>query len=98
MANNFSLPSVGQGGSFSVGSDRYPVTVVAVTAKTVKFQEADAAPAEGHNYFGAQKYTFSPNTNSRVETARWSAKRGGWVSAGRRVSFTGYSKYSDPHF
>ena len=99
MANNFSLPSVGQGACFTVGSDRYPATVIKVTAKTVTLQEANATPAAGHEYFGSQKYEFTPNPNGALRVARWSNKSGAWkIGKYSFVSFNGYGKYSDPSF
>ncbi len=94
------LPTIGQGACYNVGSDRYPATVIAVTAKSVTIQDADAKPGADFNYFGNQNYVFTPDPTGKIQVARWSAKRNRFTLAGgySSVSFTGYGKYSDPSF
>jgi hypothetical protein len=99
MANtNTANVNIGDGACYSVGSDRYPATVIAKTAKTVTFQDDEFRAGEGHNYFGAQNWVFSPNPNGHIMIARWSEKRGGFVSGGRKIHIGHRGAYQNPSF
>lgn len=52
---------LGTGACYAIGSDRYPATVIAKTASTITVQNDTFTAGEGHNYFGAQVWNFSPN-------------------------------------
>lgn len=62
---------VGLGATMIVGSDRYPYTVVAFnkTGKTISVvpDKFAADVAGGHDYYGTQKYLFSPGNPINVE-------------------------------
>jgi hypothetical protein len=90
--------NVGDGATYSVGSDRYPATVIAKTAKTLTFQSDDYRATPESNYYGLQSYTFSPNPNGALYKARWSTVRGGWVSKGFRFRVGHRGAYQNPSF
>ncbi|MDX1492956.1 MAG: hypothetical protein R3253_02700 [Longimicrobiales bacterium] len=97
-------PSVGDGATLVVGSDRYPYTVVEVkTQKRIVVQEDDAEwvgprrmPTE------SQTYQYTPNPeNPKVEISL--RKGGSWCRVGQRGSGSYFMvgsrrKYLDPSF
>lgn len=63
-------PKIGGDATYLAWSDKYPLTVINIV-KEKKYDivvcQVDAStPAEGHDYFGEQKYTFKPNPNGRI--------------------------------
>ena len=94
------VPAVGTRASYSVGSDRYPCTVVAVspsghriTVREVKVTEWTAFPdshgvAFEDNGQGATR-VFTRRANGRYRHAGWS--HGG-------ISFGEWGAYQDPSF
>lgn len=99
MANtNTANVNIGDGATYSVGSDRYPATVIAKTAHTVTVQDDLSTAGPGHNYFGAQNWLFSPNPNGRTMVARWSAKRNGFVANGHKIHVGARGAYQNPSF
>lgn len=89
---------LGTGACYSVGSDRYPATVIAKTPSTIIVQDDNFTAGEGHNYFGAQVWNFSPNLNGRTMVCRWSAKRNAWVNGGRNIHVGARGAYQNPSF
>lgn len=98
-------PQVGDAATMYIGSDRYAGTIVAVSksGKTVSFRDDSSRPAEGHDHYGTQKYTYhaAPEAMTRELSLRksgsWrpvgSCDRGGYgLIMGKRQT------YSDPHF
>lgn len=68
-------PTVGMGCTVSVGSDSNAATIIAVFELKkggygVKVQYDHATPAEGHDYYGVQKYTYKPNPKGRTQMFR----------------------------
>ena len=103
MTTTTQTPVVGDPATYSVGSDSYPATVVAVSKSghRVTLQDDDWKVVSGSMVDGSAKYTYSPYPQgpTRVATRRadgsyrlvgWSS--GGWVGFGRRV------KHYDPSF
>lgn len=101
---------VGDGVTWGVGSDRYAATVTRVSAsgKTIWFTDDEYRAAEGHQYYGSQKYEYESvpemeyvdpmgETRSNVKSARWNAKRNVFVYFGRAVG-SGRHAYQDPSF
>ena len=96
------IPVVGMGATESVGSDSYPYTIIEVSPseKTIVVQQDIAKPDVGHEYFGAQKYVYTPNVdaNKRTYTLR---KNGRWYQKGESMGYMplciGHRRYySDP--
>jgi hypothetical protein len=90
--------TIGKGGTYSCGSDRYPVTVIAKTDRTITVQNDNFTATRAHNYFGTQDYDFTPNPNGATMVCRWSTKRGSWISKGTRVHIGMRGAYRDPSF
>jgi hypothetical protein len=68
-------PTLGAGCTLRIGSDSYPYTVVAVfeinTGFDVQIQADKATTAEGHDYYGAQKWDFERNHRGDVKMFRF---------------------------
>ncbi len=101
------LPKVGDGATISIGSDRYPATIIAVTLKAhgpvVTVQRDRMSRTDSNGQSEDQAYTFTPNPAAKLET--YSLRRDGtWrVFAGNprdghRLTIGGRSAYLDPHF
>ena len=93
----------GQGGCYSIGSDRYPVTIIGWTksGKTIYYQYADAKRTDNNGMSESQSYEFTPNPNGRVGVATWRRRTNSFQPKGGRsgyLSTTGYAKYRDPSF
>ena len=99
---------VGDGVTYSVGSDRYAGTVqkVSESGKTVYFTD-DEAKNVG-DYYGQQEWVYESvpaqesvnplgETASNLKAARWNEKRQGYLYYGR-VLAAGRHAYQDPHF
>lgn len=99
------IPVLGMGATAGYGSDRYPYTVVAISAsgKQITVQADDYKPAPGHHYINNQVYTYTPNTSAETkvftlrDNGRWvlkgESKKGGLcLGLGHR------RHYHDPHF
>jgi hypothetical protein len=93
-----SAVNIGDGACYSVGSDRYPATVISKTTRTITVQNDNFTVAREHNYFGAQDYDFTPNPTGHTMTARWSDKRGGFMSGGRKIHVGARGAYQNPSF
>jgi hypothetical protein len=64
-------PEIGMGCTLHVGSDSYACTVTVVQGSDIEVQLDTATPAEGHNYYDSQKYTFTPNPSGDVKRFRY---------------------------
>jgi hypothetical protein len=62
---------IGTGCTLRIGSDSYAYTVIAVRGVDIEVQADKAAPAEGHDYYSSQKYTFEPNPKGDVKRFRY---------------------------
>ena len=98
-------PTVGMGATVGIGSDCYPVTVIAVSdnLRTVTVQTDIYTPAPGYDYFGNQVHNFTPNTDGAVDV--WTLRNHGRYSrkgypkgTGFYISFGSRRAYSDPSF
>ncbi len=94
--------AVGLGATMGVGSDRYPYTVVAFnkTGKTITVVRDNftADKEGGHDFYGTQKWIFTPGNSTNTEIARWSAKRGCYQIDGTRLYVGKREAYQDPSF
>lgn len=105
----FPIPSVGDGATYSIGSDRYAATVVKVEISksgktiTVTIQDDNREAAPGSNYYGKQEYIYTPNPNGSTMRVRYNDRIERWVEVGQKgygrfVTFGHRSAYSDPSF
>lgn len=103
-------PAVGDFATYIIGSDRYPVEIIEVTARTLTTRmatverTAEADPDyDGYAEGRPQHWRAAPNPHGRVDvyTLR---KSGQWVQRGRRADgFSGLAlgmvdTYRDPSF
>jgi len=96
----------GQGGSYCIGSDRYPVTIVGWTksGKTIFYQAAKRARNDNNGAFSeAQSYLFWSNPKAPVQKATWRTTRHGsfYRESRERTGFihtSGYDAHFDPSF
>ena len=93
------LPTVGKGATIHSGSDRYPATIVKVTGSQVHARQDIAEPAEGHDYYNGQKYTYRPDPEAPVKVFRKN-KHGRYQASGGypKLSIGIRSRYEDPSF
>jgi hypothetical protein len=98
-----STPVVGDEATYSVGSDSYPATVVAVSKSghRVTLQDANWTVTSGSMHDGSAQYSYEANPSgpTRVATRRANGDyrlqgwdRGGFVGFGHR------RMYHDPSF
>lgn len=105
MEKQKQTPEVGMGATYGIGSDSYAYTIVEVSEnkRTVKVQADEAKAQEGSDYYGDQKYDYTPNPKARIRTftlrksGRYYEKgcemgRGGSLTIGFRRT------YRDPSF
>lgn len=95
-------PQVGQGVSYSVGSDAYSATVIAMSksGSQITLQDDISRVISGSAHDGSAKWASEPNPNGATRKA---TRRGngiyrlvGWTSSGR--VWEGRSHYQDPSF
>lgn len=91
---------VGVGATLCIGSDRYAYTVVKVskTGHKIEIQRDNARATKDSNYYGSQKYTFTPNLEANIYSAYWSEKRGCYRCGHANVHVGHRDEYMDPHF
>ena len=98
--------SAGQGGSYGIGSDTYPVTIIGWTksGKTLYYQDAIARATNDSDYYGTQRYLFIADPSAKVRTATWRTGRrtgGAFRPKGSKCGYigtNGYYKRMDPSF
>lgn len=90
---------VGMGASGTYWTDYYPFEVIKISpsGKTITIRRMDAEPAEGHDYFGNQQYTYTPNPDGATHTVRFT-KQGYKTPEGMRIYFGRARRYEDPSF
>ena len=84
IAPAVTLPAVGMGATLGVGSDRYPYTIIEVSAsgKSITIQEDDAIRMDKNGpYTEMQTYSFAPNKNGGTYVARLN-EHGRWRVGG----------------
>lgn len=99
--SDFHKYSVGDGGTISIGTDRYACTVIDVTksGKTVTVQHDNATVTSKDGIYGTQRYEYSPDENGSVYTFRLSRKDGKTFRMGQSFRLVpGRNHYVDPHF
>ena len=94
---------VGQGVTYSIGSDRYPYTVVEVAGpKRIVVQADNYRRIDKNGISESQTYEYSPNPDAcRVVLTKRSDgawRREGESKGGARFSFGGRQAYQDPSF
>jgi hypothetical protein len=64
-------PEIGMGITISVGSDRYPGTIIDISAsgKTITFQKDSYKRIDSNGMSEDQEYEYSPNPNGEIEQA-----------------------------
>ena len=97
------VPRVGEGVTYSIGTDRYPATIIAVSksGKTITIQDDKSNVISGSTQDGSAEWRFEENPDGRVQRATLRAdgryRLSGWKRGGN-VSLGGRSCYVDPHF
>jgi hypothetical protein len=97
---------VGDHVSFSMGSDTYPATVIRVTPcrVVIRCDEFAGDFANGHNYYGSQKWLFTenPNGSEHLFTRRGTVAEGHGRFAMKGGNYSwlrhGWSARQDPCF
>lgn len=93
-------PEIGMGVTWSVGSDRYPGTIIDISpsGKRITFQEDIATRTDNNGMSESQSYAFQPNPQGEISTAslrkdgRWRITRSKLpVSLGIRGKYYDYS-------
>ena len=98
------VPEIGMGGFYSPHSDRYPVTVVAVSksGRICTTRDDKTRVVSGYITDGSAEYEITPNPNGTLR--EWSRRKNGrWVQTGETMNGTGLylgtrSAYYDPHY
>lgn len=99
---NTLAPTVGMRVSFSVGSDAYPATVIAVSksGSQITLQDDSSRVVSGSCADGSAKWVCEVNPNGAIHKA---TRRGngvyrlvGWSTSGR--VWEGSTRHYDPHF
>lgn len=95
-------PVVGMGATMYVGTDRYPYTVTEVSksGKQMLIQQDEFSATTGHDFYGVQKYCFTPNPKGPVVKVRWNERLGWWRACNCKslVSLGHRDAYMDPSF
>lgn len=95
-------PNVGDGATQQVGSDAYPLTVIAVSKSgaTIKVQRDKVKHISGTFQGNDYKADYEPDPEGAVLTARWSNVLGCYrTPGGTRIYATGNRRYyQDPSF
>ena len=95
--------SAGQGGSYHIGSDTYPVTIVgwSKSGKTVFYQAAVARPTKDSDFYGTQSHLFVADPSAPVKKATWRKGDESFRPKGSKhgsIGTSGYRSYLDPGF
>lgn len=94
---------VGDGATYSIGSDRYPLTIVEIVSdRKVILQRDNYRRTDKNGLSESQTYEYTPNPEARrvVVTKR---KNGGWYEQGQSIGSGRYSlgvrrAYQDPSY
>lgn len=92
---------VGQGATYSIGSDRYPYTVVQVVSdRKIVVQRDDYRRTDTNGFSESQTYEYTPNPNAG-KTVLTKRKNGRWHEQGQSMNSGGYhigsrQAYQDP--
>lgn len=94
---------VGDGATKSVGSDRYPFTVVEVVSpKKIKVQGDSFRRTDSNGLSESQTYEYTPNPDARIVVLTL-RKNGRWIEQGESLNGSRYyigarNAYQDPSF
>lgn len=82
-------PEIGMGVTWSVGSDRYPGTIIDISAsgKRITFQEDIATRTDTNGMSELQTYTFQANPLGEIHTASL-RKDGRWRITGSKMTIS----------
>jgi hypothetical protein len=99
--------SIGDGATYSVGSNRYPATVVSFTRflsgarkwqiSSVTVQQDEATVVSGSMHDGSAEYEYSPNPHAARQEFKVN-KAGRFVRDGRVLHIGQRRRYEDPSF
>jgi len=95
--------TVGTHGTYQIGSDSYPVTVIKVerNGRIVTVQFDTFKHTGGSNYYGQQRYMVFRNEKGRTETFTWKPSAKAYTLKGARHGFLHlgeWGAYQDPGF
>ena len=98
--------TAGQGGSYGIGCDLYPITIVGWTksGKTIYYQKARARTTRNSDYYSDQRYLITTNPDAPIKAATWRKKvdgfkpKGSFSHHGGFIYTDGYAKHLDPSF
>lgn len=93
----------GQGGSYTIGSDIYPVTIVgwSPSGRTIYYRRAHAHATGASDYYGEQAYLFTDNAEAPTQAATWRRAASAFRPKGDKcgtVKTDGYDAYTDSAF
>ena len=99
---NYQPPKVqiGDGVTYSVGSDAYPYTVIGVerNGRKLILQSDDFKRIDSNGLSESQEYEITPNPEGAVIEVTWKPSLGWYGSKWSRYSVGHRSAYRDPHF
>jgi len=92
------VPVVGMGATRMCWSDRYPYTVIAVSAsgKTIKVQSDKYTRTDANGMSECQTYEYAPDPNGVTITVRLTKR--GWYAKGSKFCLGSRSRYHDFSF
>ncbi len=98
MGGGNAAPEVGMGVTVLMYTDRFPGTIVSVSAsgKSFKFREDKAVRSDTHGMSDSQSYQYEADESAPVRTARLTKK--GWSDNGTRIHVGSRSRYHDYSF
>lgn len=96
-------PKIGMGVTYSVGSDRYPATIVHISpsGKTIQIQDDNFKRVDNNGISEDQSYVCSLYPNGKIQKATLRQNGRFLLSGWRTGGFVGFghrSPYLDPHF
>ncbi len=92
------IPTIGDGATRIVGSDRHACTVVYVSdsGKTVIVRDDHAERTDNNGMSESQSYIYSPDFAGERTTFRYTKR--GWTARGQRLSIGERDEYYDYSF
>lgn len=94
-------PEVGDGATISIGSDRFPATIVEVLENgKVRIQQDNYKLVSGTEQDGSAVYSYSPDKDGNKYLC-YQDQRGNWKVWGdlnKHVALGSRRRYNDPHF
>ena len=96
LAKNGVIPEIGMGATICGWTDRYPATIVKITATQVHVQIDNYTRVDNNGMSESQDYEYSPNPDAPIRIFRKTKKGlknacGDYLSIGRRERYYDYS-------